>query len=709
MNAFILQAHFFARIVGVDNKLTIDEQAVHVYQNGQFVSFAWRDVCQPLEFKFGWFGCQVIIKTQGQSRVLRGLTLSNIRGYQDVALAHWVKHHRHVLHTAFNSIAQMVQGRFIRDSHVVQIKKIIAQQASSWLPWATTHPLDSHLSPLIDKLVTYTKLDDDAISAIRNRYICHQIDSYSSIFNSIEATPLTANQANACIVDNDVNLILAGAGTGKTSVLIARVAYLLQSEQAVSPEVLLLAYGKQAATEMDQRLSHALHHGQVKSRTFHSLALAIVAQVEGKQPALSKYAENSEALTHQLKQRFIRILSEEENYQNQLVEYFNLTLPGKDRQQVQESAIQFIKRLTEQGQVIALAAIICKMVPLYKRLLKPEQLTEHIEPNLQSALQIVLSLLQPLQDYYQLMLNQEAAIDFDDMIRLATEYVEKGQFKSPWRFIMVDEFQDISEPRAMLVKALINQHPDTNLFAVGDDWQAIYRFNGADIRLTTQFEHYFGRASHHQLTTTFRFNNKISEVAEQFILANPHQLKKQLNSAERAEQACVSVLTPEDALISSESGLLHCIEKVSQQGDKRIFILARNHFMLPDLPFRNALQRRFIKLDIQFMTMHASKGKTADSVIVMGLCSGRHGFPSTQKNHWLLDAFLAPENEFTFAEERRLFYVALTRAKHHVYLLAPYTNKSPFLLELLTNESDLNLISLSQDIANEADKLIIAS
>ncbi|OUL56933.1 UvrD-helicase domain-containing protein [Pseudoalteromonas ulvae] len=699
MNVFILQAHFFARLFGFDNKLSIDHHTVHVYQNGQSSSVAWRDIQQPVEFKLGWFGYQIVIKIQGQSHVLRGMSVTGISTIQEVALSHWVTHHRQGLETAFTVIAKMVQGRFVRDSHVEQIQKIIDEQVHRWLPWAKSHRLDSDTTSLIDKLVTYTQLDNAAITAIRERYIRYQTGRYSAIFNAIESTPLTPKQAHACIVDNDANLILAGAGTGKTSVLIARVAYLLQSQQANSSELLLLAYGKQAATEMDQRLSRALAHRQVNSRTFHSLALAIVAEVEGKQPTLSKYADNSEALIHQLKQRFIRILSEDESYQASLVKYFNLTLPVKGRQQVQESAIQFIKRLTEQGQVLEFAVIICKLVPLYKSLVNPEQIAERIEPQLQPALAVVLSLLEPLRDDYQQLLTQEQAIDFDDMISLATHYVHSGQFKSPWRFIMVDEFQDISASRALLVKALVNQHPNANLFAVGDDWQAIYRFNGADLRLTTQFEHYFGQASHHQLTTTFRFNNKISQVAEPFILANPHQLKKQLNSATQVKQASVTVLTPDNALITSESALLHCLETMSQRGDTRIFILARNHFMLPDLPFRNTLQRRFIKLDIQFMTMHASKGKTADSVIIMGLNAGRHGFPSTQKNHWLADAFLAPENEFAFAEERRLFYVALTRAKHHVYLIAPYAQKSPFLLEILENTSELNQITINQDIA----------
>lgn len=108
--------------------------------------------------------------------------------------------------------------------------------------------------------------------------------------------------------------------------------------------------------------------------------------------------------------------------------------------------------------------------------------------------------------------------------------LDKGRFVSPWKHILVDEFQDISPQRASLLAALRRQNSRTCLFAVGDDWQAIYRFSGAELALTTGFEQHFGVGEQCALDTTYRFNERIGEIANTFIQQNPYQLKKPLNS-----------------------------------------------------------------------------------------------------------------------------------------------------------------------------------
>ena len=121
---------------------------------------------------------------------------------------------------------------------------------------------------------------------------------------------------------------------------------------------------------------------------------------------------------------------------------------------------------------------------------------------------------------------------YQDMINKALAYVQNGQFQSPWRYIMVDEFQDISEPRARLVKALRDNNKTCSVYAVGDDWQAIYQFSGADVKLTTQFASYFSAipqsTTQSVLDLTFRFNNQIGRVATDFITKNPEQIKKSI-------------------------------------------------------------------------------------------------------------------------------------------------------------------------------------
>ncbi|MFD2017407.1 UvrD-helicase domain-containing protein [Vibrio olivae] len=187
-----------------------------------------------------------------------------------------------------------------------------------------------------------------------------------------------------------------------------------------------------------------------------------------------------------------------------------------------------LSNLEKMGQVTELARLLTALVDMYKAACLDDSgveriINESLDPK---QTEKALELLMPLYHSYQRYLHDHQVIDFNDMIGKALDYVQTGRFSSPWKYLLVDEFQDISEPRARLVKALRDSTPGCSLFCVGDDWQAIYRFSGADVRLTTEFSNYFGPTSETTLDMTFRFNNSIGEVATQFVTQNPVQLKK---------------------------------------------------------------------------------------------------------------------------------------------------------------------------------------
>ena len=233
---------------------------------------------------------------------------------------------------------------------------------------------------------------------------------------------------------------------------------------------------------------------------------------------------------------------------------------------------------------------------------------------------------------------------------------------------------DISPQRARLLDALRRQAPDSSLFAVGDDWQAIYRFSGAELTLTTAFEQHFGEGAQCVLDTTYRFNHRIGDIASRFIQQNPAQLKKALNSLRDGNKKSVVLLVQEqlDALLDKMSGYV--------TAEARILVLARYHHLRPDV--LEKAQTRWPHLHLDFMTIHASKGQQADYVIVLGLHEGRDGFPAPPRES-VLEAVLLPRPEpFPDAEERRLLYVALTRAKHQVWLLYDRDEPSVFVDDL---------------------------
>lgn len=285
---------------------------------------------------------------------------------------------------------------------------------------------------------------------------------------------------------------------------------------------------------------------------------------------------------------------------------------------------------------------------------------------------------------YQQHLRDTNTIDFEDMVGRAIEYVENGRYQSPYSYILVDEFQDISASRARMIKALLAQNPDNSLFCVGDDWQSIYRFTGSDVTMTKKFEGYFGYTATIILDKTFRFNNKIGTVASKFVMQNSTQIAKQIQSHKIIEHPAVSVIKSNQ----DQVGLNAALSAINAKADANasVLILARFNFRKPDL---SDLKRQYSKLKLQFMSVHASKGKEADYVIVLGLEKGKQGFPPEKTTHPLLELLLPKAEAFAHAEERRLFYVALTRAKHHVYLVSDANKVSDFVKELIANRYEI--------------------
>ncbi len=285
-----------------------------------------------------------------------------------------------------------------------------------------------------------------------------------------------------------------------------------------------------------------------------------------------------------------------------------------------------------------------------------------------------IKLMSPLLKAWKGALKDENAVDFSGLIHQAIVILEKGRFISPWKHILVDEFQDISPQRAALLAALRQQNSQTTLFAVGDDWQAIYRFSGAQLSLTTAFQQNFGEGDRCHLDTTYRFNSRIGEVANQFIQQNPHQLTKPLNSLMIGDKKAVTLLDESqlDLLLDKLSGFV--------KADERILVLARYHHLKPASLEKAAT--RWPKLQLEFMTIHASKGQQADYVIVVGLHKGNDGFPAPARESIMEEALLPAVEDFPDAEERRLLYVALTRARHRVWLLFNKETPSCFVDDL---------------------------
>lgn len=313
-------------------------------------------------------------------------------------------------------------------------------------------------------------------------------------------------------------------------------------------------------------------------------------------------------------------------------------------------------------------------------------------------------LLDQIHQAYRQKLVQDQRIDFDDMILGATTLIQQGQFKPEWTHILVDEFQDISTARMNLIQALIQSGPAPILTAVGDDWQSIYRFSGAKLQLTTRFEALVGSHSLSKLEKTYRYNNSIADTAGRFVMQNPEQYRKQVTSQHQVEHAAVYLLDQNDPQLDTPlSGtqalahrVLQCIQRIRRHdAEGTIAVLARYRYLLDQTQktLRAASSQPYHLNPIQFWTFHGAKGLEADYCILIGFEQGKTGFPNQNQENAIVEALLPSLDSYPHAEERRLMYVAMTRAKKKCYLIADALAPSEFITELCAAPYHIHIAS----------------
>lgn len=677
-------------------------------------------------------------------------------------------------------------------------------------------------------------------------FVANELVRSKELFDKIESRPLTDEQRRAVVVDEDRNLVVAAAGSGKTSVIVAKAGWLIRKQYRRPSEMLLLAFAKDAQKEMEDRVQKRLGNSvgtQITVRTFHSLGMAIIGEVERKRPALSRVAEDDKALLtllkgiitdlvanltfskimlrwfqeffapyrrehdfktqgeywHYIRTNEIRSLQGEkvksfeeciianflylngipyeyeESYEYETatpekrqyqpdfylpdagiyIEHFALSKSGNTPSFINKTEYlasmewkqalhakhgtvlietfshenddgKLTERLAtklanygvtlspipsdkafaileKQGRIDPFTRLVTTFLQHYKGAqLSTEEIARRAAkaPNSLRAGAFV-TVFKPIFERYETFLNQQQQIDFNGMISKATDHVEQGRYRSPFGYILVDEFQDISPGRARLLKALLDTSETAQLFAVGDDWQAIYRFAGSDIAIMREFRERFGESERINLETTFRCSNRIADIATEFVLKNPSQIRKNVSTVHETNKPGVHIgLSAEDCPDLLRESLNKIIADVAERGEQSTVILLGRYWRSQPENI-GKLKREFTDLELTYMTVHSSKGLEADYVVVLDLCSGNYGFPSEFTDDPVLDLVLAAPEGHPNAEERRLFYVAITRARRGVYLLADSGPPSSFVTELIQDGYDVTVFGrpLDKDVA----------
>ena len=685
-------------------------------------------------------------------------------------------------------------------------------------------------------ILEFLEAPDDAKVEANEAYVINELARSRELFDRIEARPLTEEQRRAVVIDERRNLVVAAAGSGKTSVIMAKTGWLVRKGYRKPSELLLLAFARDARREMEERMDTRLGSKisrDVTVRTFHSLGMAIIGEAEGKRPALAATAENDRTLFDLLKKIVADLLADrdlsaildewfqegfapyrsqqefrnwgeyhdyirkfdirslkgdvvrsfeeceianflylngvayeyEAPYEHETataekrhykpdfrlpehgiyIEHFGLdaegnTAPFVDRETYRQEMEwkrgvhaehgtvlvetfsheqtdgRLLRNLTEklvargvtlspipreeifaaldrQGRIDPFTRLVATFLQHFKgSRLSFGDIAERARAHRDKTRAMAfLAVFRPIFERYQDALAASGEIDFHDMINRATDLVENGRYRSPFGYILVDEFQDISPSRARLLKALLDNSPGSQLFAVGDDWQAIYRFGGSDISVMREFRNHFGASERVDLATTFRCADRIATVATDFVLRNPDQIRKTVNTTRKADKPAVFVGLPGEQELSLLKVALDRIEADARQydGTSEVLLLGRYRHLRP----RNldALPKQYPGLRFTWMTVHRSKGLEADYAVVLGLCSGKHGFPAEIADDPLLDLVLAAPEAHPNAEERRLLYVAVTRARRQVFLLADGGPPSAFVTELIDGGYDVEV------------------
>lgn len=297
---------------------------------------------------------------------------------------------------------------------------------------------------------------------------------------------------------------------------------------------------------------------------------------------------------------------------------------------------------------------------------------------------MLYEIFMPMYNEYQKNLAEKKQMDYTDLILKATDICDAGLYKKEYDMILVDEFQDISVDRFRFLQSLRRKQPLTKLYCVGDDWQSIFRFSGSDLSLFNSFEDYFGYTEKCKIEKTYRFGEPLIKLSSDFILRNQFQVPKVVQSSDNNRQTLLTLVECQSEEGSQLDHVKSIIKGINQQ--ESIMLVGRYHNDTDFIPLNCVIERdrqnnvtkvRIGGREMSYNTIHSAKGLEADHIILVNCSQDGSGFPSKVSDDPILGYVLSKPEAFPFAEERRLFYVAITRAKKHAYVL--YKDKCPSL------------------------------
>lgn len=484
------------------------------------------------------------------------------------------------------------------------------------------------------------------------------------------------------VYDNSkYTIVIAGAGSGKTLTIIGKIRYLVEIKKINIKDILCISFTKEASNSLKTKLKDYYNY-DMDVYTFHKLSLKIIKD----NSTINYNITPSNLLEYISCEYFYSLIKTNNTSIKRVLKYFN----KRNIINIMESYNNLL--INNKEDIYILIKEIVRFINLFKGsgLTIKDFYKIYYENNNECWFKtkyknnLFLKIAFDIYLIYQEEIKSTSSLDFDDMIILATNIV-KNNYNRCYKYIIIDEYQDTNLIRFNLVYELLNK-TNANLLVVGDDFQSIYGFNGCDLSMFLNFSSHFDNVSVYKITNTYRNSQELNNIAGKFIMKNDLQIKKDLKSIKQIDY-------PIEVCYESSRRVL---KKLLNKLGGNTLILSRNSFDInsyldDELRIDKDGYINYNNLDnIRYLTVHKSKGLESDNVIIINVVNSVLGFPNNLDNNKVFSFLL--NNDYD-NEERRLFYVALTRTKNKVYILSNKNNPSRYILEL---KNDLKVFTYNE-------------
>lgn len=453
-------------------------------------------------------------------------------------------------------------------------------------------------------------------------------------------------------------LVVAGAGCGKSTTIVSKISYLINNKDILPSQILCVSFTNESCNSLKEKLSK--NNYDVEVLTFHKLSLKILENNKTKYKICSE-----DYLWYLINEYFYGLIYGEEVYIKIVIKYYHKICFGD------------INKIYNKIDKSDLISLIYRFICLFRTNgYDIEYLIKLINNSFGKRLYFLYLVVRIIYEY-KLSLDSEEMIDFDDMILIASK--SKIDFK--YKYVIVDEFQDTSYIRFNLINNIVKSC-NSNLIVVGDDYQSIYGFSGCDLSLflglnNSDFEVI-------RIINSYRSSQELINVACKFVNKDKLLINKELKS-------CKSISKPVKIVYykNIKNDFKKLMEYLVINNINNIMILGRNNNSIYEVTSDKVIfennELHYKDNDMIYYTVHKSKGLESDNVVIISLYDGEYGFPCKIKNDKVLNLVMRDMQKNSYNEERRLFYVALTRSKNNVYLYTSLYNPSIFVNEIIVN------------------------